>query len=129
MDFYLSINNRERVILLPVNPPELTVGSPQGNETYSTVNGELNLIGNIGLKTISFSSFFPMDERNYSKNNSLLGFDYIDTIEDLRSRKLPFRFIVTDTNINLPVTIDEFEWSVLKGRKINYSLNLREFRF
>ena len=37
MDIYLSVNNREQVLRLPVLPPEFTVSKPQSNETFETV--------------------------------------------------------------------------------------------
>lgn len=127
MDFYLSINNRERVIQLPVPPSEFTLSSPQSNETFSTVEGDLKLIGNLGLKTISFSSLFPLQESRISRNNDMLGWDYINLIEELRERKLPFRFMISETPINIAVTIDEFEYGLGRGDFIRYSITLSEF--
>lgn len=116
MKIYLSINNREKVIQLPHLPSEITISKGQSNETYSTVNGELNLIGNLSLETISFSSFFD-------------GWSLVEEIKSMRKRKLPLRLIVTETPINMPVTIDEFEASMRQGKKVWYSITLHEFRF
>lgn len=116
MDIYLSINNRERVIKVPYLPPELTISSPQGNETFQTVNNELNLIGNLGLKGISFSSYCD-------------DWEFVNILEELRKRKLPFRMVITDTKINIAVTIDNFDYSMKQGKKIYYILSLKEFRF
>lgn len=50
MDIYLSVNNREQVICLPVLPAEFTITKPQKNEVFETVNhGELKLIGKAQL--------------------------------------------------------------------------------
>ena len=38
LDFYLSINNSEEVIHIPVTPSEFTVSSSQGTETFETAN-------------------------------------------------------------------------------------------
>ena len=47
LDIYLSVNNREQVLHLPVLPPEFSVTKPQANETFETVTqGQLKLIGN-----------------------------------------------------------------------------------
>ncbi|WMI80899.1 hypothetical protein [Anaerotignum sp. MB30-C6] len=116
MDIYISLNNRGRVIKLPYLPPEFTITSPQGNETYQTVNGELNLIGNMGLKGLSFSSF--LDD-----------WEIVRTFEELRTQKIPFRIIITEASINMAVTIDNFDYSMKKGKKIYYSLTLKEFSF
>ena len=61
LDFYLSINNSEEVIHIPVTPSEFTVSSSQGTETFETANyGWIKIIGNPELKTVSWSSFLPM---------------------------------------------------------------------
>jgi len=131
MDIFLSINNREKVIQLPVLPPEFTIQSPQQNETYQTIGaGEINLIGNKGLKSISFSSIFPAQKLAYSKNTSMFGWEFVKELEDMRDRKIPFRLIITDTPINMPVTIDTFEYGMKSETKdIQYSIELKEFRF
>lgn len=130
MDFILSINNREKVITLPIPPAEITLSSPQNNETFQTVGvGDLAVIGNRGLKTLFFSSFFPAYPLSYSKNNSMFGWDYVGLIEELRDKKMPFRFVVTDTGINLPVLIDTFEYGLQnKSQHIYYTLSLTEFK-
>lgn len=131
MEVILSINNREKVIHLPVLPSEFTIQSPEQNETYQTIGlGEVNLIGNKGLKSLSFSSFFPEKAIAYSKNTDIFGWDFVNEIETLRNRKLPFRFIITETPINMPVTIENFEYGLKAGSKdIQYSIELKEFRF
>lgn len=130
MDFILSINNREKVIILPVPPAEIMVSSPQNNETFQTVKlGDLAVIGNRGLKTISFSSFFPNYPLSFSKNNGMFGWDYVGLLEELRDKKMPFRFVVTDTNINMPVLIESFEYGYQnKSNHIYYTLSLTEFK-
>ena len=61
MDIYLSVNNREQVICLPVLPAEFTISKPQKNEVFETVTqGELKLIGR-GPKSITISSFSIRD--------------------------------------------------------------------
>ena len=131
MDIFLSINNREKVIQLPVLPSEFTIQSPSQNESYQTVNAkEITLIEEKGLKTISFSSVFPAKKHTYSKSSSMFGWEFIKEIEAMRDRKLPFRLILTDTPINLPVTIESFEYGLRSGTKdIEYSIEFKEFRF
>lgn len=131
MDIVLSINNLEKVINFPVLPSEFTIQSPEQNETYQTIGiGEVNLIGDKGLKGISFSSFFPEKALTYSKNSEMFGWEFVNIIEELRDRKLPFRLVITETPINMPVTIDNFEYGLKAGRKdIQYSIEFKEFRF
>lgn len=116
MEIFLSINNREKVIKLPYLPPEITIASPQGNDTYQTTTGELNIIGNKGLKTLSFSSFFN-------------DWSLVNQIETMRDRKVPIRLVITGSPVNMPVTIDEFEATMRSGKKVWYSISFREFKF
>ena len=130
MDIYLSINNREKVIQIPVLPSEFTIQSPQQNETYQTIGiGEINLIGFKGLKSVSFSSMFPAKKVAYSKNSSIFGWEYVNLIEPLRERKIPFRLVITGTPINMAVTIENFEYGMKAGTKdIQYTIEFKEFR-
>lgn len=131
MDIYLSINNREKVIRLPVLPAEFNIQSPGQNESYQTITSkEITLINEVGLKSIGFSSFFPSRKLTYSKENSMFGWDFVKEIEMMRDRRIPFRLIITETPINMPVTIESFEYGLKAGAKdINYSIEFKEFRF
>lgn len=131
MDIFLSINNREKVIQIPVLPEEFTIQSPSQNESYQTITAkEITLIGETALRTIGFSSIFPAKKLTYSKNSSMFGWDFIKEIEELRNRRLPFRLILTETPINMPVTIESFEYGQKAGTKdINYTIEFKEFRF
>ena len=131
MDIYMSINNREKVLRFPVLPSEFSVPSPFANESYVTVgSGELNLIGKRGLKSISWNCHFPTEKRPYSKPGDIWGWDIVSMIETLRDRKLPFRLIITDTPINMAVTIENFDPGMKAGTKdIQYSIEFKEFKF
>ncbi|MFV0517818.1 MAG: phage baseplate protein [Aminipila sp.] len=131
MDIFLSINNNEKVIQFPVLPSEFTLQSSEAHSSYQTISqGEITLIGNKSPKTISFSGVFPEKKLTYSKNTTMYGWDFVKQIEEMRDRKLPFRLIITETPINMPVTIESFEYGLRSGTKdIQYSLEFKEFKF
>ncbi len=131
MDIFLSINNNEKVIQFPVLPSEFTLQSSEAHYSYQTISqGEITLIGNKSPKTISFSGVFPEKKLTYSKNTTMYGWDFVKQIEEMRDRKLPFRLIITETPINMPVTIESFEYGLRSGTKdIQYSLEFKEFKF
>lgn len=131
MDIFLSINNREQVIQLPVVPSEYEISSPQNNETFETINqGELKLIGLKGLRTISFSSFFPNKRYPFRTNYAYKGYQFVRLIERWRERRLPVRLIITDTPINIAVAINDFSYKEQDGtRDVYYSITLEEFPF
>lgn len=114
---FLSINNNEVVMQFDVLPSALNYSQSQKNEAFETNNGVLNIPGNLELAEISFSSYKSVDE----------GFDFSTQIATLRERKQPFRIIVTNTDINLPVTIENFTY--IYTNLFEFTLNLKEYRF
>lgn len=115
---FLSINNNEVVIEFDVLPQSLNFSQSQLNETFETNTGVLNVPGNLDLAELSFTSRY---------RDADAGFDFVDTITSLRERKQPFRIIVTNTNINMPVTIDSFTY--VYTTSLEFTLSLREYRF
>lgn len=131
---FISINNNEDVIELPVIPEEFDVGSPFSNETFDSMKQQLNLIGLRDLKTLEIESFFPIHDYPFLRSRRLWGMEYIERIERWRDRRLPLRLIITNENtkgfkLNLPVTIDNFDYGTEKSGDINYRLSLKEFAF
>ena len=131
MDIFISINNREQVIQLPIVPDEFSIASPMNNETFTTISqGDLRMIGQRGLKSITIDSFFPAKDYYFSRGNQHQGWEYVEIIESWMDRRVPIRLIITDTAINLPATIDSFEYGPQDGSgDIYYSLQLSEFKF
>ena len=131
MDIYLSINNREQVIKLPVVPVEFKIQSGMGNETFKTINqGEIKLIGMPTLKAITIDSFFPGRDYSFARDRSYTDWDYIKQIESWKLRRVPIRLIITETPINMACTIESFEYGPKDGTgDIYYTLSLSEFKF
>ena len=129
MDIYLSINNRAEVLRLPVLPPEFTVSKSRNNEVFDTVSqGQLKLIGTSALKTISWSSFFPNRNYPFLRDRNDTAFGYLYTIDTWYEKKLPIRLIITDTPINMAVTIDDFTYTIGKDGDMKYSITLSEVK-
>ena len=129
MDIYLSVNNREQVICLPVPPAEFTVSKPRNNEVFETVSrGQLNLIGTSALKSISWESFFPVRDYPFLRDRSDTAFGYLYTIDTWYEQKLPMRLVITDTPINMPCTIDDFSYTIKKDGDMYYNISLTEIK-
>ena len=127
MDIYLSVNNREQVIRLPVLPPEFTVSKPHSNEVFETVtSGQLKLIGRPSLKSISWDSFFPVRDYPFLRDRSYKAFGYLYVIDTWIQQKLPIRLIITDTPINMACCVDDFSYTIKKDGDMNYSITLGE---
>lgn len=64
MEIVFSINNNEKVMVLPV-APEWEISEDQANETFQGLTTNIRMIGNRELATISISSFFPSKRYPY----------------------------------------------------------------
>lgn len=136
MDIFLSINNREEVIRLPVIPSKFKIKSPVTTKTVDTVNqGEIKLIGLKKLKSIGWESFFPNTDYTFCKDSKYKEWDYVNILEKWRDRRVPIRIIITKNSdsesiINMPVVIDNFEYGIKDGSQdVYYSIDLTEFKF
>lgn len=129
-DIYISINNREKVIKIPVVPEEINITSPFNNQTCSTISqGEIKLIGLRGLKTISWESFFPAHNYPFRRDNTYDAWEYVNTLEEMRDCRIPVRLIITGADINIAAVIDEFNYGLKDGSgDVYYSISLSEFK-
>lgn len=135
MDIVFSANNNEQVMVLPVVPPGLEFDEPQENEEFKHLTGSLNILGNMGLKTVGISSFFPVN-KNYSfmKNGAEKdGWKYVEFFRKYRQKKLPFRVVITSKDgrelLNMPCSVDSFSYNVDKVGDIQYQLGIKEYPF
>lgn len=135
MDIVFSANNRQEVMIIPVVPNDIGVEHAQNNETYTGLSMDLNIIGNLGLRTLELSSIFPVN-KNYKflkANANTDGWAYVDFFNRWRAKKVPIRIVITKGNgedwLNMACTVDGFSYSVDKAGDIVYSLSLREYVF
>jgi hypothetical protein len=128
MDIFLSVNNREEILQIPVIPPEFSISKPQNNSVFETATqGELKILGVPKLRSISFNSFFPVRDYPFLKTREKWGFEYTETLDRWISQKLPMRLVITETPINMAVCVDSFEYTIGKDGNLNYSISLSEF--
>ena len=133
IECWLSFNNREEVLQLPVTP-FFNIESTQLNQTV-TLNhkGEVNLPGLRGLKTLTLESFFPHKGHNYNfllYKDTLNPYQCCQMIQKWKESRRPIRVILTNTDINLAMLIESFSYGQKDGtRDIYYSLSLKEYIF
>ena len=101
MDIVVSANNGETALILPILPenmPELV--EMWNNNTFESINNDINLIGTKGLRTVTLQSFFPVN-KNYKfqrAGSEKDGWKYVTLTEDwefsadqiLRGNKIKF---------------------------------------
>lgn len=126
----LSVNNRQEVIELPVNPPSVEFTEKQLNQAITLLNiGEANLKGERGLKYTKLSSFFPSEKSPFYKNAKKKPDKYASLLQEWKTTKAVVRVIISDMQINLAMLIDEFDYAMKEGDgDIYYTLSLSEYR-
>jgi hypothetical protein len=132
---FLSINNNEDVLQLPVPPSSYRIEEPWNNEEKQGLQQSMNLIGLKGLRTISISSFFPIEGHDYPflQNRETWGREYVKKIQSWRDKRYPVRLIITSDDekqdVNMAVTINDFSHEVKRDGDIYYTLDMTEFAF
>lgn len=141
---FLSYNNQEEAFRIPVNPAELIVKEAGQGSTYNIVGGsEINVIQARKLTEISFESFFPSQQYPFVTNELLTIPEYLAYIDKWMESKRPIRFIYSgisydpssavapqEVAINMPVTIEDFEWRPMAGSNdIEYSISFKRYVF
>ncbi|WP_432408562.1 hypothetical protein [Wukongibacter sp. M2B1] len=135
MNIAVSANNNDEVLIFPVIPNDIEVSTPQSNEEFQTINsGILNLIGDIGLRSLSIASIFPTHDYNWLKaGSSSNGWEYVDFFEKWRKEKVPIRIIIALKDgsewLNMACTIDNFTYGIMRNEDIRYTLDLKEYTF
>lgn len=132
MQFWLTFNNYEEKIQLPVNPSEFQIKTGKKNNVVDIVDlGEINIIGGNTLAEITISSFFPKVYASYMNFTTVFEpYDMINKLLSWKDSGKPIRLIVTETNINLPCSIESLEYGEKGGtRDVSFTLGLKEYRF
>lgn len=137
--FYLGLDT-SNIVVLPVNPPSIEVKQGGTNKVLNIVKlGEINILREMHLQKINFSSFFPAITNQTANilNNpwTLIGSElrepqyYIDAIEKTRAEKKPIVFTVSDVNISMEVSIEDFTWKQEAGdADIHYTIALKQYQ-
>lgn len=122
-----------RVVQMPVNPEEFKVEGEVDNETIDLYNnGESVLLGNKKLRVLDFESFFPRtSEGSYvlTKGKFEAPQFYESFFNKIIDSKEPARFILTGSNINLLVAINQFDIQWKAGDEdLHYILKMSEYK-
>ena len=136
-NIYLSFNNNEELIKLPVLPGELKISEGSSNKKSEVLKiGEITQMKLPPQFSIQFDSVFPCNWYpgcNVQENELKSPYDYINTIKRWKKSLKPIRFVFVGStiDINSPVTIETFDCSE-KGGDVgswNYKIALKEYRF
>ena len=128
MEFWLQQNSDK--FQLPVKPSDYMVSVSHKNTVVNVIQvGDVNLIGNTGLREISLKSFFPAKDYNFSNNaGRRQPLSYVEKIESWRKSGTPIRVIITGT-LNMEATVESFVWGEQDATgDIYYTCNLKEYK-
>lgn len=128
MEFWLQKGSSK--LRLPVKPSDYTVSVSHKNTVVNVIQvGDVNLIGNTGLREISLKSFFPAKDYNFSNNTGRKQpLSYVEKIESWRKSGKPIRVIVTGT-LNMEATVESFVWGEQDATgDIYYTCSLKEYK-
>ena len=121
-------------LIVPVVQPPVKFSRQGKHETFETIKkGDIVLLGGKGLKTVEWSSFFPVNKLFYTFTKwgaQLNGKEYVTFLEEHMEDETPFRLIITEkfkTIRNMLVVVNSFDWEYDKVGDINYSLKLVEY--
>lgn len=136
INIVLKVDNSMDSIIFPVVPGDFPdMNSPQGNDTFEAVTGDINVIGAPKLRTLSLSSIFPVNksypfiraQASYSN-----GWEYVNWIEKQRRLGMAFRLMFVETfgavKLDMLCTIDNFVYHQEKNNDIKFQIDFREYK-
>lgn len=135
MDIIISANNNETVLTIPVLPEKMPeMNQTYNNSTFEAINQDINLIGSKGLRAVTLQSFFPVN-KNYKfqrPGSEKDGWKYVEFFNKYADLKVPIRMIWLDglkEISNMAYTIESFTFQINKVKDIDYTVELKEYRF
>lgn len=130
MEFWLISNDGKEKILLPVPPAEFEISQGNKNTVIDIHDlGEINLLGNKNLATITLSSFFPAQQYTFVTSQTQNPYTYVNMIKKWQGLKKPIRLVITQTNINMLCSIENFSYGEKDGSgDVYYTIELKEYR-
>lgn len=134
---YLSFNNNEELIELPLLPKKLEISGSGNNKSTEILSlGEVTQLKLPKQFTLQIDSEFPAmwyPSCNVSESKLLSPFEYIEKIEKWRKTLKPIRFVFVGSSIdiNAPVSIESFSYDEEGGDvgTWSYKLKLKEYRW
>ncbi|MDF2923176.1 MAG: xkdP [Paenibacillaceae bacterium] len=134
IEFWLTFNNGEEKLRLPVPPKDFEMTTGLNNTVINSQElGEINLIGKPRLKTVTLSSYFPVRNDGLCQYADFPAPDLcIDMIARWRKSGKPIRLLIVGETlkVNEAMSIESFHVSQRHGpQDIYFTLELKEYRF
>ena len=129
---YLTDQKTGEQLELPVNPSEIKFKYETNDSQEMIVNfGQVNIVGEMKLATVSISSTFPKHDAHYVSTDKLLKPEtYISKLSKIQKGKHQVRLVIATTKYSLLMTISNFEHGFENGfsDEYAYTLDLMQYR-
>lgn len=118
----------------PVNPAsfQVSAGGNSFNDVQVLEKGEITVIGDKQLSTVTFSSFFPRDyDEGFCSTSDIPDpYDAVRKIERMRLLNKPVRLIISGTDVNMSCTIRQFDHEERGGEPgdVYFTIQFKEYR-
>lgn len=130
---YLSFNNLQEVLELPVLPEKLTIKQSGSNKTYDLLNtGQISVIKGLKLPELELEGYFPVDGTHVTAAALFTPMYYVEKLLKWAGALRPIRLTMTGTvELSWPVSIEGFEYTEEGGAvgEIAYKLSLKKYVF
>lgn len=131
----IMLNGPAGRLILPVVPAELPkVSNPQNNETFSSVLGDLRIIGTLGLRTVTLDTLAPTYPNKYPWSNpaGASGKEVVNYLRKAQMTYQPLRLAMFYSNgseyLSMTCTVDNFEYYADNAKDFHYSVTFTEYR-
>lgn len=126
----ISTGNHADSIILPINPEKISISMSQKNQTLDLLElGEVLSLGNRGLASFSFSSFFPSAKTPLYRYADRGPWDYFNALDRWRLAKTVVRVIIGGSGINMATAIEKLEPELHEGDDdLYYKVEFKEYR-
>lgn len=131
MDIYLrQFDNPNDFIKFPVVPKGVSVNQEQKIENFEALDiGDLKLIGTMGNRKLTISSFFPVKDYPFLKDRAYKGMEYIDKIQAWRTSRKPLKINVSGLNAVMNCVIESLDYGIKDGSgDVYYTITVEEYK-
>lgn len=130
----LSFENRSEVLELPWPLQDHQITSPHNTYSFDTINtGEVLAIGKKKLREMTISSYFPAKPYPFLFSQTFPEPSVcIEMINKWRLSGKPIRVAIMDTDINLAMAIESFDYGKEEGDgsgDVAFTLTLKEYSY
>lgn len=112
----------------PIVPAEINITDGLETEKIGTLLGKLNYIKYKNLREISFTSIFPGNYYEFSKDFSSFDWSCVNAIQQIIDKGTPIKLIITGLGIVLVSYITKFNKITDGDGDISYSITFEEAR-